>query len=260
MKSHILKTTLAIGLLSVGSVKPSFANGDVPYSFQGTVSLASPTTTTITVGTNALTENVNRLSLSGTINQGLAAKPTEAVSVQTVGKPTRSRIANKQILLQVPGITNASGYTLLYVRPDALDSNDQPAAPQIWAYKKPTSKVQGSLIEVDPTIIDLGIAWTDDGGQLGIEAGVFSGTASLTVNPATLEVATNNPSKNKLSIFTPYTLAFTPAAGSPRFEDNVDPETSAAKGIGTLTENNKGISGKANVSGYTIGVASVIPK
>jgi len=253
MKSHILNTTSAAAALALGSIHSSVANGEfVPYSFQGTVSLGTPTTTTVTVGTNSLTDNVNPLTLSGTINQGLAAKPTAASPVQTVAKPTVSRIANKQILFQVLNTTNSSaikGYSLLYVRPNALDGNDQPAAPEIWAYKKSSPS---ALVKVDPTIIDLGIAWTDDGGQLGIEAGVFSGPASLTVNPATLEVATDNPSKNKLSIFTPYSVAFTPAANAPRFD--------LVQGIGTLTENNKGISGRANISGYTIGAASVIPK
>lgn len=257
MKSHTLHTVIAAAAVALGSPQTSAADGElVPYSFQGTVSLGNPTTTTVTVGTNSLTDNINPLTFSGTINQGQSAKPTSATAAQTVAKPTVSRIANKQILLQVPGITNVSGFTLLYVRPNVLEGG-QPAAPEIWAYKR---KAPVALIKVDPAIIDLGIAWTDDGGQLGIEAGVFSGTASLTVNPATLEVATDNPSKNRLSIFTPYTVAFTPAVGSPRFEDSLVEFKSAARGIGTLTENNKGISGRANISGYTFGAAAPIPK
>jgi hypothetical protein len=253
MKSQIVNTSIAVAALAFGSIHTSLANGEtvVPYSFQGTVSLGSPSTATITVGTNSLTDNVNPLTLSGTINQGQSAKPTVAGPAQTVAKPTASRIANKQILLQVLDTTNSkaiTGYSLLYVRPNTL-VDGQPAAPQIWAYKKSSPS---DLRKVDPSIIDLGIAWTDDGGQLGIEAGVFSGTASLTVNPATLEVATNNPSKNKLSIFTPYSVAFSPAVASPRFD--------LVQGIGTLTENNKGITGRANISGYTYGPASVIPK
>jgi hypothetical protein len=254
MKSHILNTSIAVAALAFGSIHTSLANGEtpsVPYSFQGTVSLGTPSTATISVGTNSLTDNVNPLTFSGTINQGQLAKPTAAGPAQSVSKPVVSRIANKQVLYQVLNTTNSSdikGYSLLYVRPNVL-VDGQPAAPQIWAYKKSSPS---ALIKVNPSIIDLGIAWTDDGGQLGIEAGVFSGTASLTVNPATLEVATNNPSKNRLSIFTPYAVAFTPAANAPRFD--------LVQGIGTLTENNKGITGRANVSGYTIGPAVSIPK
>jgi hypothetical protein len=261
MKYHLIKSTMVASAFALGAIPTSHANGEtnppVPYAFQGTVKLNKPFTTTVTVVSNSVTQNANNVSFSGTVRQGNLAKPQEASpnGVPTTAAVTSSRISNKQILQQVLGTNSISGFTLVYDRPDVLD-NGVPAAPIVFAYK---SKNPAQLIEIDPSIFDLGIAWTDDGGQLGIEAGVFSGTASLTVNPATLEVATNNPSRNKFSVFTPFTVAFKPSVGSPRFEDG--PSTSAAKGIGTLTENRTGIStATANISGYTYGQASLIPK
>ncbi len=241
MNTHITKLLGLTASVVLVAGATSFAQ-TVPAAFQGSVRLSNPKSGSISfIGAGTLTGNFATLTVSGTFSQGSSAKPSTANSTasSTIKKTTVNNASIIRQTLNERGQSSqkTSGYVLYYVRPNLAEGGG-PVAAELWIAKRSSAGFEEYQVPND--VLDLFVDWTDNGGYEGAFAGVFSGTASLTASPTTLQVSPSSKSSVRLTGLTRYNATISPVLNG---------GTINVSGVGSFTENNKGVTGSANVAG-----------